>query len=96
LPAIAAAAPGLTLLLDGGVRRGTDVLKALALGAHAVLVGRPAIYGLAAGGQAGVAHALALLRREIDVDLALLGCPDVRALNRDYLVPAPYFQKAAS
>lgn len=96
LPAIAAAAPGLTLLLDGGVRRGTDVLKALALGAHAVLVGRPAIYGLAAGGQAGVAHALALLKREIDVDLALLGCPDVRELNRDYLVPAPDFQKAAS
>ena len=73
------------LLLDGGVRRGTDVLKALALGAKAVFVGRPAMYGLAVGGQAGVAHALELLRREIDVDLALLGCPDVTALTSDYL-----------
>ncbi|MGK6305772.1 alpha-hydroxy acid oxidase [Variovorax sp. DT-64] len=86
LPAIAAAAPALTLLLDGGVRRGTDVLKALALGAHAVFIGRPAMYGLAFGGEAGAAHALALLRREIDVDQALLGCPDVRQLGPDWLL----------
>ncbi|HVR54344.1 MAG TPA: alpha-hydroxy acid oxidase, partial [Pseudorhodoferax sp.] len=88
LPAMAAAAPGLTLLLDGGVRRGTDVLKALALGARAVLVGRPAMYGLAAAGQAGAAQALALLRREIDVDLALLGCTDVAALGPEWLCRA--------
>lgn len=88
LPAIAAAAPRLTRILDGGVRRGTDVIKALALGAHAVFVGRPAMYGLAAGGQRGAEHALALLRREIDVDLALLGCPDVAALDRSYLCRA--------
>ncbi|WP_427183318.1 alpha-hydroxy acid oxidase [Bordetella bronchialis] len=88
LPAIAAAAPGLTLILDGGVRRGTDVLKALALGADAAFVGRPALYGLAAGGQRGVAHALELLRREIDVDLALLGCPDVAGLGQDFLCRA--------
>lgn len=86
LPSIVAAAPGLTVLLDGGVRRGTDVLKALALGAHGVFVGRPAMYGLAAGGEAGAAHTLALLRREIDGDLALLGCPDVRQLGPDWLV----------
>ena len=85
LPAIVAAAPGLTVLLDGGVRRGTDVLKALALGAHAVFIGRPAMYGLAAGGFAGVMRALSLLRHEIDVDLALLGCPDVRELGIDWL-----------
>ncbi|VFR28645.1 L-lactate dehydrogenase [plant metagenome] len=88
LPAIAAAAPGLTLLLDGGVRRGTDIIKAVSLGAHAAFVGRPAMYGLAAGGQAGVAHALALLRRELDVDMALLGCPDVARLGPAYLCRA--------
>lgn len=86
LPAIVAAAPQLTVLLDGGVRRGTDVLKALALGAHAVFIGRPAMYGFAAGGEAGAAHALALLRREIDTDQALLGCADVRQLGPDWLV----------
>ncbi|MES2186599.1 MAG: alpha-hydroxy acid oxidase [Pseudomonadota bacterium] len=86
LPAIVAAAPGLAVMLDGGVRRGTDVLKALALGAHCVFVGRPAMYGLACGGEAGVAHALGLLRREIDVDLALLGCPDAGLLDAGYLV----------
>jgi L-lactate dehydrogenase (cytochrome) len=62
------------------------VLKALALGAHAVFIGRPAMYGLAAGGEAGAAHALALLRREIDTDQALLGCADVRQLGPDWLV----------
>jgi L-lactate dehydrogenase (cytochrome) len=81
LPAMAAAAPGLTLLLDSGIRRGTDVLKALALGATATLVGRPAMYGLAAAGQAGAAQALALLRREIDIDMALLGCADIANLS---------------
>jgi L-lactate dehydrogenase (cytochrome) len=85
LPGVVAAAPGLIVMMDGGVRRGTDVLKALALGARLVFVGRPAMYGLAVGGEAGAAHTLALLRREIDVDLALLGCPDVRGLGPDYL-----------
>lgn len=89
LPGIAAAASGLAVMLDGGVRRSTDVLKALALGAHCVFIGRPAMYGMAAGGEAGAAHALTLLRREIDVDLALLGCPDVGSLSPDYLTPAP-------
>lgn len=86
LPTIVAALPaGFPVVLDGGVRRGTDVLKALALGARMVLVGRPAMYGLAAGGEAGAAKALALFRREIDTDLALLGCPDVRRLSNDFL-----------
>ncbi|CAM3939347.1 (S)-mandelate dehydrogenase [Bordetella tumbae] len=88
LPEIVASAPGLTVLLDGGVRRGTDVLKAVALGAHAAFIGRPAMYGLAADGQRGVAQALALLTREIDVDLALLGCPDIADLNPAYLCRA--------
>jgi isopentenyl diphosphate isomerase/L-lactate dehydrogenase-like FMN-dependent dehydrogenase len=63
------------VLVDGGIRRGTDVLKALALGARAVLVGRPPLWGLAAGGEAGAAHVLELLQAEIAVSLALLGCP---------------------
>jgi L-lactate dehydrogenase (cytochrome) len=88
LPAMVAAAPGLTFLLDGGIRRGTDVLKAMALGAHAVLAGRPMMYGLACGGQAGVQRALELLRNEIDVDLALLGRTDVRSLSPDDLCRA--------
>jgi L-lactate dehydrogenase (cytochrome) len=86
LPGVVAAAPTLPVLMDGGIRRGTDVLKALALGARFVFIGRPAMYGLAVGGERGAAHVLALLRREIDADLALLGCPDVRMLGPDYLV----------
>jgi isopentenyl diphosphate isomerase/L-lactate dehydrogenase-like FMN-dependent dehydrogenase len=63
------------ILLDGGIRRGTDVVIALALGARAVLVGRPVIWGLAVGGAKGVRHVLELLRDELKLALALLGCP---------------------
>jgi 4-hydroxymandelate oxidase len=69
--AVAGAVP---VLVDGGIRRGTDVLKAMALGASAVLVGRPAVYGLAHAGAAGVAHVLRLLRDELEVAMALTGC----------------------
>ena len=71
------------VLLDGGVRRGTDVIKAIALGARAVLVGRPVLWGLAAGGREGVALALELLRRELDLAMALCGCPDIAHITRD-------------
>jgi len=64
----------MTILVDGGFRRGSDVLKALALGADGVMIGRAALYGLAAGGEAGVAHAISLLRVEIERALTLLGC----------------------
>ncbi|WP_051603297.1 alpha-hydroxy acid oxidase [Simplicispira psychrophila] len=75
LPRIADAVQGaLPLLVDGGIRRGTDVLKAMALGASAVLLGRPAIYGLAHAGAAGVAHVLRLLRDELEIAMALTGC----------------------
>jgi L-lactate dehydrogenase (cytochrome)/(S)-mandelate dehydrogenase len=88
LPGIADAVAGrCELLVDGGVRRGTDVVKALALGARAVLVGRPFLYGLAAGGPAGVAAVLELLRAELARTLALMGCRDVRDLDRSWLVP---------
>jgi 4-hydroxymandelate oxidase len=74
LPRIAEAVAGaLPLLLDGGVRRGTDVLKALALGASAVLIGRPHVHALAVAGAAGVAHAVHLLRAELEVAMALTG-----------------------
>ncbi|NMM80959.1 alpha-hydroxy-acid oxidizing enzyme [Acidovorax sp. SRB_14] len=75
LPRVAQAVQGaLPLLVDGGIRRGTDVLKALALGASAVLLGRPAVYGLAHAGAAGVAHVLRLLRDELEIAMALTGC----------------------
>lgn len=71
------------ILVDGGVRRGTDVLKALALGARAVLIGRPVLWALAAGGQPAVEHVLAILREELDLAMALAGCPNVAAASRD-------------
>jgi 4-hydroxymandelate oxidase len=73
--------------VDGGIRRGADVIKALALGARAVLVGRPVLWGLAAGGREGVATALGILRRELDLAMALCGCPDVASITRDLIAP---------
>jgi 4-hydroxymandelate oxidase len=73
------------VLVDGGVRRGTDVLKALALGARAVLLGRPVLWGLASGGEAGVASALAMLRDELDLAMALCGCPTVGSVTGDLI-----------
>lgn len=82
LPAVAAAVGGrIGILVDGGFRRGSDVLKALALGADAVMIGRPALYGLAAGGEAGVTHALGLLRTEMERALTLLGCRSLDELG---------------
>ncbi len=75
------------VLLDGGVRRGTDVITAIALGARAVLVGRPVLWGLAVDGRAGVATALGLLRRELDLAMALCGCPNIAAITRDLVTP---------
>ncbi len=70
------------VLVDGGIRRGADVLRALALGARAVLVGRPVLWGLAVGGEAGVRRVLALLRHEFDVALALCGCRTIAEVDR--------------
>jgi 4-hydroxymandelate oxidase len=86
LPEVVAAVEGrIPVLLDGGVRRGTDVIKALALGARAVLVGRPYVWGLAAGGEAGVRRVLELLHDELATGLALLGCPRVGDLGPQHL-----------
>jgi 4-hydroxymandelate oxidase len=88
LPRIAEAVEGrVPVLLDGGVRRGTDVVKALALGAAAVAVGRPAVWGLAVGGEDGVARVLALLRNELDNALALCGCDSPQSVDRELVGP---------
>jgi 4-hydroxymandelate oxidase len=83
LPRIAdAVGADLPLLVDGGIRRGTDVLKALALGARAVLIGRPVVHALAVGGARGVAHVLRLLRDELEIAMALTGCPTLNRVGR--------------
>ncbi len=76
----------IALIVDGGFRRGTDILKALMLGADAVFVGRAALYGVAAAGREGVKRALDILREEIDRDMGLLGVPKVADLDRKLLV----------
>jgi isopentenyl diphosphate isomerase/L-lactate dehydrogenase-like FMN-dependent dehydrogenase len=86
LPEVVAAANGqIEVLMDGGVRRGSDIVKALCLGARAVLVGRAYAYGLAAGGHAGVTRAISILRADFERTIRLLGCPSVSELNRSYI-----------
>jgi 4-hydroxymandelate oxidase len=90
LPAVAEAVAGRAeVLLDGGVRRGTDVVKALALGARAVLVGRPVLWGLAVGGQRGVELVLDRLRDELDVAMGLCGCRSPAEVERGLIADAP-------
>lgn len=76
------------IVMDGGIRRGTDALKALALGADAVAIGRPALYGLAVGGAGGVQRVIELLRAELDLCLALVGAPTLADLGPDLVVPS--------
>ena len=80
-----AVADRVPVLLDGGIRRGTEVLKAIAFGARAVLIGRPYVYGLATDGAAGVAHVLALLRAELEVAMTLTGCRMLTQITGDVL-----------
>jgi 4-hydroxymandelate oxidase len=90
LPEIVEAVAGrLPVLMDGGVRRGTDVVKAIALGASAVMVGRPAVWALAAEGEDGVAGVLGILRAEIENAMALTGCRSVADVRRELVAPAP-------
>jgi 4-hydroxymandelate oxidase len=77
------------LLVDGGIRRGTDALKALLRGANAVLIGRPYLYALAVGGADGVARCLSLLIEELRLAMALVGAASLPDLNRDVEWPAP-------
>ena len=77
------------ILLDGGIRRGSDAIKGIALGADAVMIGRPYLYGLAAGGSQGVEHALSLLRTDLKRTLILLGAPSIAALDRTFVEAGP-------
>jgi L-lactate dehydrogenase (cytochrome) len=87
LPAVLDAVQGrVEVMLDSGIRSGQDILRARALGASAVLVGRAWLYGLGALGQAGVTMALQIMSRELQVSLALTGCNDVNELNRGHLI----------
>ena len=88
LPGAVAEAGNMTIMMDGGVRRGTDVLKALALGAKFVFIGRPFLYAAAIGGADGVRHAVSLLRDEISRDMAMLGISSLDQMNRELLVPS--------
>ena len=86
LPEVVKAVNGQTeILMDGGIRRGTDIVKALCLGARAVLCGRAYAYGLAAAGEAGVNRAIEILRADLDRTLRLVGCPSVTELDRSYV-----------
>jgi 4-hydroxymandelate oxidase len=95
LPAIVdEVADRLDVLVDGGIRRGTDVVKALALGARAVLVGRPLIWGLAVGGADGARRVLEILLEELDRALALAGAPRAEDLDRSFVCTAPWASSA--
>jgi len=86
LPEIVEAVKGRAeVLLDSGIRRGSDVVKAICLGARAVLCGRAYVYGLAAAGEAGVMRALEILRADMERTLTLLGCPSIAGLDRSYV-----------
>jgi isopentenyl diphosphate isomerase/L-lactate dehydrogenase-like FMN-dependent dehydrogenase len=86
LPEVVAAVNGrVEVLMDGGIRRGTDVVKAICLGARAVLCGRAYAYGLSAAGEAGVTRALEILRTDVERTLKLLGCASIAALDRSYV-----------
>jgi L-lactate dehydrogenase (cytochrome) len=90
LPEVVKAVHGQTeILMDGGIRRGTDIIKALCLGARAVLCGRAYAYGLAAAGEAGVNRAIEILRTDLDRSLRLVGCPSVEQLDRSYVNVPP-------
>ena len=88
LPGAVAEAGNMAIMMDSGIRRGTDVLKALAMGAHFVFVGRPFLYAASIAGEAGVRHAASLLREEISRNMAMLGISSVAEMTRDLLVPS--------
>lgn len=90
LPAIDAAVGGrMTLMLDGGVRRGSDVVTAFCLGAKFIFLGRPTLYGLVAGGQTGAAKAMSILQREVELTMAQIGCTEISQLGPDFLYQDP-------
>jgi L-lactate dehydrogenase (cytochrome) len=94
---VASVGDHIEVLLDGGIRRGSDIVKALSLGARAVMAGRAYAYGLGAAGGAGVARAIEILRADLLRTLKLLGCPSIGALDQSYVnVPADWLQPKAN
>jgi len=92
---VAAVGQKIDVLMDGGIRRGSDIVKAFCLGARAVLVGRAYAYGLAAAGEAGVARAIEILRNDVERTLQLLGCGSVGELNKSYIEYPPEWERNA-
>ena len=86
LPEVRAAAGSMAVMMDGGIRRGSDVLKALAMGADFVFVGRPFLYAAAVAGEPGVRHGIEILSTEVDRNLALLGCQSPREVGLQHLM----------
>lgn len=86
LPGVAAEAGGMAVMLDSGIRRGSDVLKALALGAQFVFIGRPFLYAAVVGGEPGVRHAITLLWEEIHRNMAMLGITDLTQMTPELLM----------
>jgi isopentenyl diphosphate isomerase/L-lactate dehydrogenase-like FMN-dependent dehydrogenase len=97
LPQVAAAVGGkLKIMVDSGFRRGTDIVRALALGADMVFVGRAPLYGAAAGGEPGITRALGLLKSEIDRVMALTGCRNVAAITAEVLSRPPFVERGGT
>lgn len=88
---MAAVGDKVCVMMDGGVTQGTDIFKAMALGARMVFMGRPALWGLAVDGQKGVEKVIQVIRHEFDNCMAIAGCPSVKEITRDMVVHESYF-----
>ena len=93
LPEIKKAVSDMDILMDGGISSGQDILKAIALGAEGVMIGRSFVYGLSAKGKEGVINALEILNKELDMTMALCGRRDIKDVNRDIIKDCPFFEK---
>uniref|UniRef100_A0A1B0DQ70 (S)-2-hydroxy-acid oxidase n=1 Tax=Phlebotomus papatasi TaxID=29031 RepID=A0A1B0DQ70_PHLPP len=90
---VAAVGDKVTVMMDGGIRQGTDVFKALALGAKLVFIGRPAIWGLTVAGQAGVENVLKIIKNELDICMATVGCASISEISKKYVVHESYYSR---
>ncbi len=93
LPEIKKAVSNMEVLMDGGISSGQDILKAIALGAEGVMIGRSFVYGLSAGGKEGVTKSLEILNKELDMTMALCGRRDIKDVGRDIIKDCPFFEK---
>lgn len=93
---VAAVGHRMEVYLEGGVRCGADVAKALSLGARAVFLGRPVLWGLAYDGKQGVSKVLNILKEELDLTIRLLGCPDIKDLSQDFVVHEEHYLRPQS